>query len=88
MREAVLQTLAELLGDPDEGLELCPDFAEEAQRSLAAVKAGAQTIPRGKSHRKTRSALVMYGVEFAVDCEAYLARLGAPEGQRGLNRLW
>ena len=48
MREAVLQTLAELLGDPDEGLELCPDFAEEAQRSPAAVKAGAQTIPAEK----------------------------------------
>ena len=48
VREVVLQTLAELLGDPDEGLELRPDFAEEAQRSLAAVKAGAKTIPAEK----------------------------------------
>ena len=45
MREVVLQTLAELLGDPDEGLELRPEFLAEAQRSLDAVKAGARTVP-------------------------------------------
>jgi hypothetical protein len=29
VREAALQTLAELLGDPDEGLELRPEFVAE-----------------------------------------------------------
>ena len=45
VREVVLQTFAELLGDPDEGLELRPEFAAEAQRSLDAVQAGAPTTP-------------------------------------------
>ena len=48
VREVVLQTFAELLGDPDEGLELRPEFAAEAQRSLDAVQAGAKTIPAEK----------------------------------------
>lgn len=43
VREVFLQTLTELLGDPDEGLELRPEFAVEAERSLVAVKEGAET---------------------------------------------
>ena len=45
VREIVIQTLLEMLGDPDEGLELRDDFAAELQRSLAAVEAGDKTIP-------------------------------------------
>ncbi|MBC7223802.1 MAG: hypothetical protein H5T59_05955 [Anaerolineae bacterium] len=45
VREVVMETLCELLGDPDEGLELREDFAEELRRSLAAVEAGGETIP-------------------------------------------
>lgn len=45
VREVVIQTLLEMLGDPDEGLELRDDFAEELQRSLATVEAGGKTIP-------------------------------------------
>ncbi len=45
VREVVIQTLSEMLGDPDEGLELHDDFAKELQRSLAAVKAGGKTVP-------------------------------------------
>ena len=45
IREVVIQTLSEIIGDPDEGLELRNDFAEELQHSLAAVEAGSKTIP-------------------------------------------
>ena len=45
VREIVIQTLSEVLGDPDEGLELRDDFKVNLQRSLAAVEAGGKTIP-------------------------------------------
>ncbi|MDO9130597.1 MAG: hypothetical protein Q7U34_12100 [Anaerolineales bacterium] len=45
VREVVIQTLTEVVGDPDEGLELRDDFKIELQHSLAAVEAGGQTIP-------------------------------------------
>ena len=45
VREVVIQTLSEALGDPDEGLELRDDFAAELRRSLAAVEAGGETAP-------------------------------------------
>ncbi len=45
VREIVIQTLMEMLGDPDEELELRDDFAAELQRSLATVEAGGKTIP-------------------------------------------
>lgn len=45
VREVVVQTLSDLLTDPDEGLALREDFVEELQYSLAAVEAGGKTIP-------------------------------------------
>ncbi len=45
VREVVIQTIREILGDPDEGLELRDDFAEELKRSLATVEAGGKTMP-------------------------------------------
>ena len=45
VREVVVQTLSDLLTDPDEGLALREDFIEELQHSLAAVEAGGKTIP-------------------------------------------
>lgn len=45
IREVVIQTLLEMLGDPDEGLELRDDFAEELRHSLAEVKSGGKTTP-------------------------------------------
>lgn len=45
VREVVIHTLFEILGDPDEGLELRDDFAAELQRSLASVEVGGKTIP-------------------------------------------
>ena len=45
IREVVIQTLSEMSGDPDEGLELNDEFKLELQRSLAKVEAGGKTIP-------------------------------------------
>lgn len=45
IREVVTQTLTEVLGDPDEGLELRDDIKVKIQQSLAAVKAGEKIIP-------------------------------------------
>jgi len=45
IRQVVIQTLSEVLGDPDEGLELRDDIKVRIQRSLAAMQAGAKTIP-------------------------------------------
>ena len=44
VRAVVIQTLSEMLDDPDEGLELRADFAEELQNSFAAVGAGGKTV--------------------------------------------
>ena len=43
VRETIVQSLAELLGDPDEGLLLRDDFAKSLQRSLDEVTAGGPT---------------------------------------------
>ncbi len=45
IREVVIQTLAEVFGDPDEGLELNDEFRLELQRALAADEAGSKIIP-------------------------------------------
>ena len=43
IRVVVIQTLSEMMDDPDEGLELRGDFAEELQESLNTVKIGGKT---------------------------------------------
>ena len=48
VQEVVIQTLLEMMSDPDEGLELRDDFAEELKQSLADVKAGGKTVPAQK----------------------------------------
>lgn len=45
VREVVIQTLTELLGDPDEGLELRDDIKVKIEQSLADVEAGGKVIP-------------------------------------------
>ncbi len=45
IREVVIETLAEVLEDPDEGLELREDILQRLERSLAEVESGAKTIP-------------------------------------------
>ena len=49
VRAVVIQTLSEILDDPDKGLELRDDFAEELLGSLAAVEAGGKTTSAQKS---------------------------------------
>jgi hypothetical protein len=48
IREVVVQTLTELLGDPDEGLKLRDDIKVKIQQSLAAAEAGGEIIPAEK----------------------------------------
>ncbi len=43
VRESVAESIAELLGDPDEGLPLRDDFAEELRQSLKEVRDGGGT---------------------------------------------
>ena len=38
VREVAIQSLSEVFGDPDEGLELREDFEIELQRSIAATE--------------------------------------------------
>jgi hypothetical protein len=45
VRKVIVQTLTEVLGDPDEGLELRHDMKVRIQQSVAAVKAGGKLIP-------------------------------------------
>ena len=43
LREIVTETVVELLGDPDAGLELSEEMKANLQRSIAAVQAGGET---------------------------------------------
>ena len=53
VRDVVVQSVTELLGDPDEGLTLRDDFAERLQRSLAEVEAGGPTTSLADVARAT-----------------------------------
>ena len=52
VRALVIQTLSEMLDDPDEGLELRDDFAEELLGSLAAVETGGKIVSAQKVAEK------------------------------------
>ena len=52
IRAVVMQTLSEMLDDPDEGLELRDDFAEELLGSLATVETGSKTTSAQKVAEK------------------------------------
>ena len=52
VQEVVIQTLSEMMVDPDEGLELRDDFVEELKQSIADVKAGGKTVPAQKVAEK------------------------------------
>lgn len=45
IREVVTQTILEMFGDPDEGLELREEIQERLRHSLATTQAGAKGIP-------------------------------------------
>ena len=44
IEEAIEQKLSEMLGDPDEGLELRPEIEQRLRRSLAYMAAGGKTL--------------------------------------------
>ena len=52
VQEVVIQTLSEIIVDPNEGLELRDDFAEELKQSLANVESGDKTVPAQKVAEK------------------------------------
>ncbi len=43
VHEVIVQSVADALGDPDEGLTLRDDFAADLRHSLAEVEAGGKT---------------------------------------------
>jgi hypothetical protein len=45
IKEVVTQTILEIFGDPDEGLELRDEIQERLRRSLAATPVGGETRP-------------------------------------------
>jgi hypothetical protein len=45
IKEVVTQTILEIFGDPDEGLELRDEIQERLRRSLAVTPAGGETRP-------------------------------------------
>ena len=51
IQEAVEEKLQEVLGDPDQGLELREDIKERLRRSLAAVESGEEGIPSRSPQR-------------------------------------
>ena len=44
VEEAVERKLSEMLGDPDEGLELRPEIEQRLRRSLTYAAAGGKTL--------------------------------------------
>jgi hypothetical protein len=45
IREVVTQTILEIFGDPDEGLELREEIKDRLRHSLAATQTGTKLIP-------------------------------------------
>ena len=45
IKQTVQETIDEMLGDPDAGLEFKPEFVREVQQSSDYVKNGGKTIP-------------------------------------------
>jgi hypothetical protein len=45
VRDVVAETLADMLTDPDQGLELLEDMKAELRQSLAVSQAGGETAP-------------------------------------------
>lgn len=52
IRAVVIQTLSEMLDDPDEGLELRDNFSEELLGSLTSVETGSKTTSAQKVAEK------------------------------------
>ena len=48
IQEAVEEKLQEILGDPDQGLEVKEDVKERLKHSLATLERGEESIPIGQ----------------------------------------
>ena len=53
IQEAVEEKLQEILGDPDQGLELKEDIKERLKKSLSAVERGERGIPISQVVKET-----------------------------------
>ena len=53
IQEAVEEKLQEILGDPDQGLELREDIKERLKQSLSAVERGERGIPISQVVKET-----------------------------------
>lgn len=53
IQEAVEEKLQEILGDPDQGLELKEDIKERLKQSLSAVERGERGIPISQVVKET-----------------------------------
>ena len=54
IKETLMETIAELTKDPDDGLELREEFVAEVQRMMGPVEAGEPIIPIEEVARKHR----------------------------------
>jgi hypothetical protein len=52
VQEAVEETLEELIGDPDRGLELREEVKDRLRASLASIQKGQKVIPIGEVARQ------------------------------------
>ena len=53
IQEAVEEKLQEILGDPDQGMELKEDIKERLKQSLSAVERGERGIPISQVVKET-----------------------------------
>ena len=72
VREAVEQQMAEMLSDPDEGLELREEIEARLLRSLVAERGGARGIP-------TQEVAAQLGLEYDSCGGAEGSAVGSPE---------
>lgn len=48
IKNTIVETLAEMMADPDRGLELTPTIKQQLKESVAALETGTETIPADK----------------------------------------
>jgi len=71
IKEVVTQALSEVLSDPDEGLELRPEAADQLRRSLTAMKAGTRQ-PRQPGSAKGKLLLLAEDEAHLEDFREYM----------------
>jgi len=88
IQEAVEKAMLDLLGDPDQGLELREGIQERLKHSLKRVQKGERGIPGGGSGEGGRASLVKdYLAEFLPEASGEFATLDKAVAQRILKKL-